>query len=128
MTFRDWAQEESVLRFTKLDQFRGKRIAFDAEHYLHSLLTDAATKEPLLPALGGLPFAIRLNIDRDLKRYQTAGIAPTFVFNGLDVASRDRSAIASESKKAASTLAEAWSTYDQGNGDKAVGTFAHACM
>ncbi|KAK4546310.1 hypothetical protein LTR36_001987 [Oleoguttula mirabilis] len=125
--FREWAKAESLESVGPLEQFRDTRIAIDAEDYLNALLTTTLTREPLLPALGGLPFALQKHVDEDLAGFRDAGITPVFVFNGLEVASKDRAMIGREAKKAAATLSEAWSIYDQGRGDDAVVAFGKAC-
>ena len=125
--FRDWARAEALESYASLDQLHSCYVAIDAESYLTTLLTTTATREPLLPALGGLPFALQKHIDDDLANFKQAEITPVFVFNGLDVASRDRVMIAREAKKAAAVLGEAWSIYDQGKGDEAVVAFGKAC-
>ncbi|KAK5117730.1 hypothetical protein LTR85_008705 [Meristemomyces frigidus] len=127
MAFRQWAAAEGLESLGQLDQFRQMRIAIDAEDYLNTLLTTTLTREPLLPALGGLPFALQKHVDGDLAGFKDAGITPLFVFNGVDVASKDRTMISREAKKAAATLSEAWSIYDQGRGDDAVVAFGKAC-
>lgn len=126
-TFKDWVKAESLESTGSLSQFRDTRLAIDAEDYLTSLLTTTLTREPLLPALGGLPFALQKHVDADVTHFQNAGITPVFVFNGLDVGSRERAIISKESKKAAATLSEAWTIYDQGRGDDAVVAFGKAC-
>ncbi|KAK5133335.1 hypothetical protein LTR08_007860 [Meristemomyces frigidus] len=127
MAFTNWARAEGLESVATLDHFAPCHIAIDAEDYLNNLLTTTATREPLLPALGGLPFALQKHVDEDLASFKQAGITPLFVFNGLDVASRDRAMIGREAKKAAATLGEAWSIYDQGKGDEAVVAFGKAC-
>lgn len=125
--FKEWSKAEGLESVGQLEQFRDLRIAVDAEEYLNVLLTQTLTREPLLPALGGLPLALQKHVDGDLAGFKDAGIEPVFVFNGLDVASKDRTMIGREAKKAAATLNEAWSIYDQGRGDDAVTSFGKAC-
>ncbi|KAH9834259.1 xpg i-region protein [Teratosphaeria destructans] len=127
MAFREWAQSEGLTTSGDLDQFRGITVAIDAQDYLDTLLTNSVTREPLLPAHGGLPFALRKHVDADIQGFQDAGIEPLFIFNGLEVACRDRAIIFKEARKATNTLNEAWSVYDEGRGDEAVMTFGKAC-
>ena len=57
--FREWANNESLTTTGPIDQLKDKRVVIDAEDFLETILTSQATREPLLPALGGLPFALR---------------------------------------------------------------------
>ena len=95
---------------------------------MHSILQPGhQAPEPLLPAHGGNGFTIKKRVDEDLARFRDAGITPWFVFNGLDIASRDRAAILNESRKAAKDLDAAWAIYDSGDGERAVQNFGKAC-
>jgi len=127
MAFKEWAAQESLIRNAPLDEFRGTRIGIDAEDYLTSVLIAPNTREPLLPALGGLPFSLQKNVDADLKSFQDAGITPIFIFNGVNIASQDRAAAGKQARKASGTLNDAWSIYDSGQGDGAVAAFGKAC-
>ena len=73
--FRDWARSEGVEVSAPLDQLRHARVAIDAEEYLFNLLTATATREPLLPAHAGLPFALQKHVDQDLQNFKQAGIS-----------------------------------------------------
>lgn len=128
LAFKDWLKSEGLLHTANVKQtFMDSIIGFEADDYLNSILTNIATREPLLPALGGLPFALELHVDTDLERFEAAGIKPYFIFNGLDTACRDRKTILNESQKASKTLHDAWTVYDQGRGDDAVVAFGKAC-
>ncbi|CAK3800673.1 xpg i-region [Lecanosticta acicola] len=127
IAFKEWAKSESLVLNAKLQEFDGAVVGFDGEDYLHTLLTNPQTREPLLPALGGLPFALEQHVDSDLENLKKAGIKPMFIFNGLDTACKDRKSIAKESQKAIAGLDEAWRVYDLGRGDDAVLAFGKAC-
>lgn len=127
LAFKAWAHAEGLVVPADLAEFRKSKIGIDAEDYLSTRLTDAQTREPLLPALGGLPFALRQHVDSDLENFKKAGIEPLFVFNGMDCAFKDRKSIVKESQKAITLLDEAWKVYDQGRGDEAVVAFGKAC-
>lgn len=129
LAFKEWAKSEGLLQSFPIDEgCRDKELGIEAEDYLNTLLTNSQTREPLLPALGGLPFALKEHIDKDLDHFRQSGIIPTFVFNGLELGCRDRKTISKESQKAAQILDQAWSVYDQGRGDDAVVAFGKACM
>ncbi|KJX95519.1 xpg i-region protein [Zymoseptoria brevis] len=127
LAFKEWARAEGLVLSGDVAEFDGATIGFDAEDYLNSLLNNVSTREPLLPALGGLPFALQQHVDSDLSSLEDAGIKSIFMFNGLDIACHDRKSIMRESQKATKTLNEAWSVYDQGRGDDAVVAFGRAC-
>ncbi len=124
--FKTWALTENVAHNSPTEQFSGKTIGIDAEEYLHSLLI-TGNREPLLPALGGKPFCLFRRVDEDIEGYKAAGITPFFIFNGLDLACRDRNSILSESRRASNVLNEAWQIYDIGRGEEAVLQFGRAC-
>ncbi|KAK5167721.1 uncharacterized protein LTR77_007420 [Saxophila tyrrhenica] len=124
--FKTWAITENVITTSTPETFNDTRIGIDAEDYLHSLLI-TGNREPLLPALGGKPFCLLRRVDEGIEGFKAAGIDPVFVFNGLDLACRDRASILRESRKASMSLDEAWQIYDQGRGEDAVLQFGKAC-
>lgn len=128
LSFWEWAAQEGCTSSGPLDQLKDKRIIIDAEAFVDILLTSAPTREPLLPALGGLPFALKKHVDAHIAGFRDYGITPTFVFPGLDFACKDRASIARESRAAASSLNEAWNLYSQSKADEAVAEFGKSCM
>lgn len=126
LAFKDWATTEGCLKDSDTAELKAKHIAIDAEEYLFALLA-ARNREPLLPALGGLPLGLKERVEKDIAAFREGECTPFFVFNGLDVACNDRASILKESKKAASWLGEAWAVYDQGKGEAAVEAFGKAC-
>lgn len=125
--FRDWATSEGLTTSGNIEQLKDKRLVIDAEDFLETILTSQATREPLLPALGGLPFALKKHVDAYIANFKQADITPTFVFNGLDLSCKDRATISRESKQAARSLDEAWSLYSQSRADEAVAEFGKSC-
>lgn len=127
--FREWLRSENLIQTVTLDEFEGATIGFDAEDYINTLLQRESTREPLLPALGGLPFALTDHIDRDLEEIRSNfQKGPVFVFNGIDLEVHDRRTISKESQKALRILDDAWNVYNQGNGQQAVDLFGKTCM
>lgn len=124
--FKEWANSESVSQSGSLDQLKDRRIGIDGDDYVNTLLF-TNQQEPLLTALGGLPFSLHERVDNDLQNFQDAGIEPVFVFNGLDLACKDKASIIKESRKAESTLKQAWTIYDEGHGEQAVKAFGKLC-
>lgn len=125
LPFKEWALKEIAYYTDELSNLEGDLFGIDAEEYLVNFITQ--NREPLVPALGGLPLSLRQRVDDDLQRFKDAGIRVMFVFNGLDLPCRDRSSIFKASARAAETLESAWRTYDAGRGDEAVNTFGKAC-
>ncbi|KAF7184919.1 Uncharacterized protein HII31_13731 [Pseudocercospora fuligena] len=125
--FKDWASKKGLIQKSKISDFDTATIGFDAEAYINNLLSNANTREPLLPALGGLPFALTQHIDAELARLREANITPWFVFNGIEMAPRDRKTLLKEGQKAVKVLETAWEVYDQGRGDDAVANFGKIC-
>jgi len=125
--FREWANNESLTTTGPIEQLKDKRVVIDAEDFLETILTSQATREPLLPALGGLPFALRKHVDAYLANLKEAQITPTFIFNGLDLACKDRATISRDSRQAARSLDEAWNLYSQSRADEAVAEFGKSC-
>ncbi len=125
LAFKEWATNEGLTLSGPIEQLKGARVGIDAEDYVcHILFT--AHKEPLLPALGGLPLGLHKRVSEDLENFREAEITPIFVFNGLELACRDRSSIFRDSRKAEKLLNEAWSVYDKGEAGPAVDAFGRA--
>lgn len=125
--FKEWASKKNLIQKSKISDFDTATIGFDAEAYINNLLSNTNTREPLLPALGGLPFALTQHIDAELARLREANITPWFVFNGIEMAPRDRKTLLKEGQKAVKVLETAWEVYDQGRGDDAVANFGKIC-
>lgn len=75
--------------------------------------------EPLLPALGGLPFSLSRVVSHQLDAWERHGIKPVFVFSGLNLLKDDFTA----SEQAVRKLNEAWRHYDGNNAVAAVEAF-----
>lgn len=104
-------------------------IGIDATYYLHQHLHHPSTREPLLIALGGFPFALRASIERELKELKELGINFLFVFDGLQFGVEDsQNRVRNESRRADSARAfeQAWDLYDQQQADQVVDAFSNA--
>lgn len=127
LAFREWAKANNLTHTVAIKQFEPAVIGYDAEDFVNILLSTEG-REPLLPALGGLPFTLKTHIDRELDNLKTyTKWPPLFMFNGVDLALHDRKTISKESDRAVRTLDEAWRVYDNGDGDAAVRAFEKAC-
>ena len=127
LAFQEWAVSQGLTRTGSFEELRGIELAIDGDDYVDRILTDPVTREPLLPALGGLPFALKKHVDAHLKAFEQYDISPRFVFNGVDIATRDHDTIAREARKASDSLNEAWSLYSQSRADDAVAEFGRSC-
>ncbi|KAF2216184.1 hypothetical protein CERZMDRAFT_93483 [Cercospora zeae-maydis SCOH1-5] len=128
LAFREWAKSEGLVTAVPISEFEDAVIGYDAEDFINILLVQEGTKEPLLPALGGLPFALRSHIDRELANIEKfTKKKPLFIFNGIDLELYDRKFVSKESERAVRILEEAWRVYDSGDGDAAVRAFERAC-
>ncbi|KAI7297485.1 hypothetical protein KC315_g18441, partial [Hortaea werneckii] len=78
-SFKDYITTHNLQTWGSLSEFTGTRLAIDAEDYLHTLLTNPQTREPLLPALSGLPFALQKHVDESLQGFKDAGIDVVWV-------------------------------------------------
>lgn len=76
-------------------------------------------------ALGGFPFALRSNIEKELQTFKTLGVGCVFVFNGLEFGKKDnRTPPQSPSR----SYDQAWELYDQQQADRVVDAFSNAGM
>ncbi|KAL5362724.1 PIN domain-like protein [Aspergillus floccosus] len=118
----DWlASRHSSLPLSAL---KGAVVGIDASHYISQHLLHHSTREPLLVALGGFPFALKSNIEKELQLFKELGIATLFVFNGLDFGTKNqRPHVSPESVRA---FEQAWDLYDQQQADQVVDAFSGA--
>jgi hypothetical protein len=123
----DWAASRPYT--LALSSLKGTVIGIDATYYLHQHLHHHSTREPLLIALGGLPFALRANIERELSALKELGIGVTFVFDGLQFGveeSQNRTRTESTRAESARAFEQAWDLYDQQQADQVVDAFSNA--
>lgn len=99
-------------------------MGIEASHYLDLHLNHYSSKEPLLIALGGFPFALKSNVEKELQNWKSHGVTPVFVFNGLDFGKREHNFTAQNDSLRA--LDQAWSFYDQQQADQVVDAFSAA--
>lgn len=99
-------------------------IGIHASHYLDQHLNHHVTKEPLLIALGGYPFALKAHIERELQALKNLGITCFFVFDGLEVGKPEPNLAAQA--HSARALEQAWDFYDQQQAEQVVDAFSNA--
>lgn len=66
--------------------------------------------EPLLAALGGLPYGLRSEIEADLENWKSNGVTPLFVFDGLYIIGQEDMALRI-AKEATRHSDKAWESY-----------------
>ena len=109
-----------------LSALKGAVVGIDASHYITSHLINPSTREALLSALGGFPFALKGNIEKELQTFKSLGIGCVFVFNGLDFGKKyERSHAQPISVR---SFEQAWELYDQQQADQVVDAFSSAGM
>jgi hypothetical protein len=109
-----------------LKELQGTRVAIEAADYLYTRILHpiTGTAEPLLPALGGAPLALRVYVERDLRSFAEYGIEPLFVFPGLDLAKPEDPFQKRERGAAINT--EAWTIYASADPQEAVNKFGES--
>jgi len=122
---RDFESWSNLVEVSQLEELKGLRVGIEASDFLRQrILNHPRNKEPLVPALGGLPLAFNQHISNDLSRFQDLGITPFFVFSGLDIAKHDN--LTQQRREGADTNAAAWALYDQHYAEKAVERFGES--
>jgi hypothetical protein len=108
-----------------LQDLSGTRVGIEAADYLtNRILNHPRTKEPLVPALGGLPLALQQYIEADLDVFKREGIEPRFVFSGLDVKNVDNPF--EQKQDEAAVNANAWNLYDSHQAEASVAKFGES--
>ncbi|KAJ5932368.1 hypothetical protein N7516_006857 [Penicillium verrucosum] len=105
-----------------LSALKGAVVGIDASHYINQHLVNQSTREALLGALGGFPFALRTNIEKELQTFKNLGVATIFVFNGLDFGKKEHRTQPAASR----SFEQAWDLYDQQQADQVVDAFSSA--
>jgi hypothetical protein len=123
---RDFVQWTATLGETgELEQLRNCRVGIEAAEYLNQrILNHPRAKEPLVPALGGLPLALTQHIEDDLANFRTFDIEPYFVFSGLDITKQD-DPFRQKIEEAAVNI-NAWTLYDSHEAEASVAKFGQS--
>lgn len=123
---RDFVQWTATLAETSdLEQLSGCRVGVEAADYLNQrILNHGRAKEPLVPALGGLPLALNQHIEEDLDTFRKFDIEPWFVFSGLDITKQDNPF--GQKTDEAAVNANAWNLYDSHQAEASVAKFGES--
>lgn len=117
--FDTWSSSRSETN--SLRDLSGATVAIEANFYLDRLLNHPPTKEPLLSALGGLPFSLEAHVENELRVLQENDIQPIFVFNGMEAGKKHLPF--KELEDAARLNGHAWDLYNRHEAEQAVDSF-----
>jgi hypothetical protein len=110
---------------SRLDDLKGYVVAIEATWYFQNLLDTPPSKEPLLPALGGLPLALKSHIEADLNQWEKAGLIPYFIFDGLSIIGEEDISMKA-AKESGDRILEAWRLYCNNQATDAVSAFGNS--
>ncbi|KAF3037246.1 hypothetical protein E8E12_006634 [Didymella heteroderae] len=121
--FEAW--NANIGELSELQELSGCKVAIEAAHYLqHRILSHPRAREPLVPALGGLPLGMKQWIEEDLNTFESLQIEPWFVFSGLDIARPDDPFQQKQREAGVNTLA--WNLYDSNQAEASVAKFGES--
>lgn len=119
------AWNANIGELSELQELSGCRVGIEAAHYLqHRILSHPRAREPLVPALGGLPLGMKQYIEEDLNTFESLQIEPWFVFSGLDITKPDDPF--QQKQREASVNTMAWSLYDSNQAEASVAKFGES--
>ncbi|KAF9700807.1 hypothetical protein EKO04_002054 [Ascochyta lentis] len=121
--FEAW--NANIGELSELQELSGCRVAIEAAHYLqHRILSHPRAREPLVPALGGLPLGMKQYIEEDLNTFESLQIEPWFVFSGLDITKSDDPFQQKQREAGVNTVA--WNLYDSNQAEASVAKFGES--
>ncbi|KAH6642344.1 temperature dependent protein affecting M2 dsRNA replication-domain-containing protein [Boeremia exigua] len=121
--FEAW--NANIGELSELQELGGCRVAIEAAHYLqHRILSHPRAREPLVPALGGLPLGMKQYIEEDLNTFESLQIEPWFVFSGLDITKPDDPFQQKQREAGVNTVA--WNLYDSNQAEASVAKFGES--
>ncbi|KAF2786765.1 hypothetical protein K505DRAFT_138790 [Melanomma pulvis-pyrius CBS 109.77] len=121
--FENW--NTTLGEASQLEELRGVNVAIDAADYLNTrILNHPRAKEPLVPALGGLPLGLTPHIEDDLHKFESLQIKPFFVFSGLDLVKQEDPF--HQRREGSIVNAHAWSLYDGHQAEESVAKFGES--
>lgn len=78
-----YLRDHKLIQKAPLSALKDTRLGIDLEVYLRGVLSNPATSEPVVAALGGSPLALISHIENDLRSLERSRIKPVFVLSGL---------------------------------------------
>jgi hypothetical protein len=100
---------------SRIEEVKGFTVAVEATWYLQRILDEDS--EPLLSALGGLPYGLKAEIEADLDNWNKYGVTPMFVFDGLYIIGQEDMALRI-AKSASRRSDKAWESYRDAKTDQ----------
>jgi hypothetical protein len=108
-----------------VEELRNCRVGIEAAEYISQrILKHPRAREPLIPALGGLPLALEQHIQEDLNTFHSLEIEPYFIFSGLDI-TKQTDPFAQKGTEA-TVNADAWTLYDNHEAEASVAKFGES--
>jgi hypothetical protein len=123
--FNEWAASAQLGHTDSFAELNERRLGIEAEDFIANILTTSPTKEPLLPALGGLPFGLEGIITNQIEILRRHGCQPYFIFSG--VTSNGQEERLQASTRATKSIANAWELYGASEPERAVAEFGTLC-
>ncbi|KAF2705855.1 PIN domain-like protein [Pleomassaria siparia CBS 279.74] len=121
--FENW--NTSLGEASSLEDLKGTNVAIDAADYINTrIFGHPRAKEPLVPALGGLPLGLTPHIEEDLQKFASYQINPLFIFPGLDLVKQEDPF--RQRREGAQVNAHAWSLYDGHQAEESVAKFGES--
>ena len=115
-------QDKQLIHEAPLSALRDTRLGIDAQVYLRGVLSAKDAKEPLVPALGGVPLALEDHVTNDLRLLEAARIKPVLVFNGITPPRSERPFSTEDSRPG--KRQSGWEAYERGRVEAATSAFA----
>ncbi|KAK9455403.1 temperature dependent protein affecting M2 dsRNA replication-domain-containing protein [Dipodascopsis uninucleata] len=114
--------ERRLVKSLPLSALKDATIGIDSEFLLSQLLSAPGKKEPLLLALGGLPFSLEASLENFLSAIKSAGAKCLFVFKGIQTYKSD-DPFSPSLEIRDQKRNEAWEAYGKAKGEKTVNIF-----
>ncbi|KAJ1974114.1 hypothetical protein H4R35_003770, partial [Dimargaris xerosporica] len=109
--------ERSLLQHSPLPILKGTRVGIDGSYWLRRLLR-SEVRETFSAAMGSVPLDLTAAIEKDLRRFEAAGIQPVFVFSGVTMARKDKPFSREDLRPG--RRARAWNLYSEQRTDSAL--------
>lgn len=123
--FNEWAASAQLGNSDSFEELNERRLGIEAEDFIANILTTSPTKEPLLPALGGLPFALEETITNHVSTLRKYGCQPYFIFSGVNYNAQEEKL--QTASRATKSIANAWELYGASEPERAVAEFGTLC-
>jgi len=123
--FEEWATQAQLVEHGGFEQLSGCVLAIEAEHYITTILASPSSREPLPPALGGIPFMIETQVANQIDEFRKHNVTPFFIFSGLSFNGQETKL--RRALQHAKKINNAWDLYNDSDPDRAVAAFGSSC-